>query len=168
MTARPDVRRPARGACHGENRMRGFGSAAWPRVVIVGALGLALAGCADVDEALFGPYPATQTAQVPAKDEGDNADNAPQAAAPEATAPAGEQASTAAKAPPPAATEAEAAPPPATAQAEAAPPPAAVQTEGEAALERGGSGALPGTLPPIGGAGATTTVAAGLAVEGSS
>src|SRR5215510_1944700 len=92
---RPSGRhRLARGACHGENRMRGFGSAAWPRVAIMGALGLALAGCADVDEALFGPYPATQTTQAAP---GDNT----QAEA------SGDQASTETKALPPAA-EAEA------------------------------------------------------------
>ena len=142
--------------------MRGFGSAAWPRVVVVGALGLALAGCADVDEALFGPYPADQTAaQAPASETADNTQA--QASAPSASAPAGEQAEAEATAPPPAA---EAAPPPPAPQAEAsAPPPPETQTE--ASLDRG-NGQLPGTLPPVGGSAALATTSLAPAVAGSS
>lgn len=149
--------------------MRGFGSAVWPRVAIVGALGLALAGCADVDEALFGPYPANQTAQAPASSQGENADNAQQqATAPEASAAPSEQASTNTSAQP-SATEAEAAPPPPAAQPETR---TAMASEAEAptvpAPENGAP--LPGTLPPVGGSAFATTsmgpaIAAGSAVQ---
>ena len=147
--------------------MRGFGSAAWPRVAIVGALGLALAGCADVDEALFGPYPQTAQ-QAPKNPDGDDADTGPQApAAPPATA----EATPETKAAP--AAEAEAAPPPA-AQPETK---TAMASEAEAppAPAPESSTSLPGTLPPVGGSSlppvggsSLVSTAAGPAVAGSS
>jgi hypothetical protein len=122
--------------------MRGIG-AAWPRIAIVGALGLALAGCADVDEALFGPYPGGQTAaKAPANAEADNSESAP---APEASAQQTDQTAEAQ-------TPSQPSSPPASAEASALPPDtqtAAVAPEAETPPPTE-SGQLPGTLPPAG------------------
>jgi len=123
--------------------MRGIG-AAWPRIAIVRALGLALAGCADVDEALFGPYHGGQTAaKAPVNTEADNSENAP---APEAAAPQADQTAEVQ-------TPAQPSSPPPSAEASAQPPDtqtASSAPEAETSAPSENSGQLPGTLPPAG------------------
>lgn len=122
------------------------------RASAVGALALALGGCSDVDEALFGPYPVTQTAPATAANS-DSDQSAPAAAdstagsdkpaANESTpAPAAEQEASAEPSPK--------SPPPSEAPPSEAPPPEAPALQAEAETSPSsdeGSAALPGTLP---------------------
>lgn len=152
--------------------MRGDRLRALPRIAIAGAMVLGLAGCSDVDEALFGPYPnQTQTAGTPSGDNGQadtSASPAPSGqtaeAAPTAGPPAaGDQSAQAEPAPsseasPPPASEAPppgSLPPAGPAEAENAAPAAEAQPQASEApsseVAENSSAAIPGTLPPVAG-----------------
>jgi hypothetical protein len=130
---------------------------AWPRIAIAGAMALALAGCSDVDAALFGPYP-TQSGDQSAggaqpAQTGGTAEGQPGAQA-QAAPPSDQQAGAEAQSAPPGDASAEAQPP--EAQTASLPPQAEIpsseppQPEAEQPGTPEGSAApsLPGTLPP--------------------
>jgi len=151
--------------------MRGDRLRLWPRIALAGAFALGLAGCSDVDEALFGPYPNQSGGAAQTADNGQTAEpsgaqpaqpaagetaqaNPPAAAQPGAqaeSAPAAssDQSASAEAAPP---STAATAPPPAEA-AESAPAPEA-EARGEAPsseVAENNAATLPGTLPPVAG-----------------
>ena len=157
--------------------MRGDGLRAWARLLLAGAVAFALAGCSDVDEALFGPYPNNSTGAPQADNGSAEAPDAAQNGQAAQAAPPSDQSAEATPAPPPAAppaaeassgSTAEAAPaaqpeavvpPPAPAVAEAQPTPGEEPMPSAAPPSAAEGESLPGTLPPT--AGGETVALAG-------